>query len=168
MASLFLVAPIFPPFGRTTKPPDPELLPGIPGAEEKTAFGFPMFVDSKQDLMRQWDLEATPPRSAERATGIEETVWSWIKWQDPTGASWSREGSIIAEEIDGLLRYPNALRWGWDNFEVENSVLGHSVPVAIVYGTSDTQIFAASPNRTLPTTADGHIANQPGPPFSVQ
>ncbi|MET8355224.1 MULTISPECIES: alpha/beta hydrolase [unclassified Micromonospora] len=152
--SLFLLAPIFPPYGLGDRPPfmpppEPPVPYPLPPLPDR--FRCPMFITSRDQFMADWNAEAP-----QRETGIEDFVWNEIMKLDPVGATWGSQG---------VIRWRNSAWYGWTKSKVEsNDALGVSVPVAIVYGTSDQQINQLS--STLPSVPSD--TQKPGPPFSVE
>jgi pimeloyl-ACP methyl ester carboxylesterase len=140
VASLFLLAPVFPPYGLSNELANPPA----------SFFGFPMRLQSYQETMDQWNSDG----GAMRQSGIEAAVWKSIWMEDPFPQRW---GDVI--------RYPNWLRWGWNPNKVEsNPNLGNTVPVAIVYGYSDTQAFT----RPEVTPSSPRQPEHPGTPFNCR
>ncbi|SIM72885.1 alpha/beta hydrolase fold [Micromonospora cremea] len=149
VASLFLLAPVFPPYGLSARPiPYPV---GYP----------PMRVVNKQEMITSWNNDAA--FGAQRQPGIDDKMWGWTAMWDSTGSHWGN-----------VSRYPNTLRWGWNKAEVQNNQnLGITVPVAIVRGNSDSQIILPTdptdPNRRLPANFDDPgLTEKAGPPFNAK
>lgn len=125
---LFLLSPIFPPLGLIN---DPEILAPLPG--------FPMNITTKTEFVNGWNNDVGHAREL----GMDDAVWDEILRNDPLGRHWGHEG--------GVMRWRNVVRWGWNHYTVRtNFQLGNSVPVCIVYGQSDSQVFAKTPQRPLP------------------
>jgi len=121
--SLFLVAPMFPPLGRTDPPPT---LP-VPG--------FPTNVFSLEGFKKGWDTQVHCAN--QREPDIVDAVWKALMDIDPIGRTW---GKVQASGRPlGLSRFRNALWWGWNTeAAARDGVLGGSVPVLIAYGEHDT------------------------------
>ncbi|TYB39654.1 alpha/beta hydrolase [Micromonospora sp. AP08] len=152
VASLFLCAPAFPPWGLSEKPanPVPEL------------FGFPLKLQGKKETLAAWNFDKR--LGAEREGYVEDMVWERILEHDPKGAEWGRQ-------VGGVIRYPTRLWWGWNDAKVRaDSHLGNDVRVAIVYGTSDTQVITRRPDDGKPVL-DIDPSPRPeksGPPFDCR
>ncbi|MER7441580.1 alpha/beta hydrolase [Micromonospora avicenniae] len=160
--SLFLLAPIFPPFGYSDPPPfmtDPQSAP------EKLQ--CPMFIQdwdtdlgdpsATQSFLGSWNSEQL--MGAEREGFIAADLWANILSEDATGQSWGR----------GVNRIRNPLWWGWSKQNVvqDKVVLGKQVPVCIVYGLCDLQVFAKIRGvRELPGPGQQDLSPSAGPPFS--
>ncbi|MFJ9417717.1 alpha/beta fold hydrolase [Streptomyces sp. NPDC101227] len=131
VASLFLLAPIFPPNGRwstnTTAPfapPPGTPLPTQPESKPPAAFGFPMNLTSKAGL------QATISDKK-----LADDVWQAIMDSDSTGQKW---GGPTAGAPEGVMRWRNSYWWGWNTSTAPHgSTLGNAVPVCIVYGDQD-------------------------------
>lgn len=160
--SLFLLAPIFPPFGYSDPPPFmndlsqlvPEKLQCPMFIQDKdTDLGDPRATDS---FLGSWNAEKL--NGADRESFIAEQLWVSILSEDATGQSWGK----------GVNRIRNPLWWGWSKSKVENDtvVLGNEVPVCIVYGLCDLQVFAKTGDRKLPEPGQPDPAIAAGPPFS--
>ncbi|GAA3080403.1 hypothetical protein GCM10017562_56870 [Streptomyces roseofulvus] len=118
VASLFLLAPIFPADGSST-PPSPLPQPG-----------FPMFIGGKTGFVRALDSEVHCVD--QREPGVADAAWATIMKCDPVGSTWGPP--------TGFNRIRNFVRWGWNRTTAaQGGVLGGSVPVLIVYGDNDTQ-----------------------------
>lgn len=139
--SLFLVAPIFPPEGRPSAPGTDFGAPvPLPVSTPAGAFGYPMTVGTKGGLDRSWqnDLSCSDQREA----GMVDIVWKAIMDVDPIGAAW---GGPTPGSPEGLNRIRNSYWWGWNKTTVKlHNVLGHQVPVCIVYGENDSIVNTAS------------------------
>ncbi|MEU5299160.1 alpha/beta hydrolase [Streptomyces umbrinus] len=134
VASMFLLAPVFPPNGRwSTNPSDPFApppgtpLPTKPVTEPKAAFGFPMNLTSKAGLQavipdKEW----------------ADHVWQAIMDCDSIGQKW---GGPTPGAPEGVMRWRNSYWWGWNKSTVPHGptpgTLGSTVPVCIVYGDQD-------------------------------
>ncbi|MEU4482342.1 alpha/beta hydrolase [Micromonospora sp. NPDC023966] len=150
--SLFLLAPIFPPYGLTgpIPYPDPRLDPA--------KFGVPMTIQTCGETAGLWKLDLD--KGARRESDIEDALWKEIMKQDPLAASWGWPG------IPGVIRIRTVLRFGWNLATVTNDdALGVDVPVAIVYGESDSQVFTSPESRPLPQWGGPPLNELPGPPF---
>lgn len=131
VASLFLLAPMFPPNGRWSTniaapfaPPPGTGLPTQPESKPPAVFGFPMNLTSKAGL------QASVPDKE-----LADHVWKSIMDSDSIGQKW---GGTTAGTPEGLMRWRNSYWWGWNNSTVpHNSTLGNAVPVCIVYGDED-------------------------------
>jgi pimeloyl-ACP methyl ester carboxylesterase len=144
--SLFLLAPIFPPWG-FSGPPQNMPMPG-----------FPMTIQTKEEFLQLWNAETS--RGALREPGIENVVWESIMDNDRVGEIWGA----------GVMRIRNAVSWGWNKRIVQRSAsLGSSVPVAIVYGTQDQQANTI-PDLDLFQRPLGSPSppEHLGPPFNVR
>ncbi|MET9437174.1 alpha/beta fold hydrolase [Streptomyces sp. NPDC006551] len=131
VASLFLLAPMFPPNGRWSTntgapfaPPPGTPLPTQPESNPPAVFGFPMNLTSKAGLQANiTDKE------------LAEHVWQAIMDCDSIGQKW---GGTTAGEPEGVMRWRNSYWWGWNTSTVPHgSKLGNAVPVCIVYGDQD-------------------------------
>ncbi|MFR9778528.1 hypothetical protein ACL02O_21065 [Micromonospora sp. MS34] len=151
VGSLFLLAPAFPPWGLSDEPatPAPRL------------FGFPLKLQGKPETVAAWDYDQR--LGAQRDPHIEDTVWKQIMKHDSVGADWG-------SQVEGVLRYPTRLWWGWNKAMVEGDhYLGSDVPVAIVYGTSDTQVITRGPDdRPLLDSSTAPQVEHSGPPFDCR
>ncbi|MFE7553736.1 alpha/beta hydrolase [Streptomyces gardneri] len=128
VASLFLLAPIFPPLGTSSPPPT---LP-LPG--------FPTFVGGKTGFDAGWAAEA--PCEGQRAPGIVDAAWDGIMENDLIGSTWG--------PLTGLNRIRNFVRWGWNAATAaQDGVLGGSVPLLIAYGEHDRQVNTSPPNPNV-------------------
>ncbi|MEU7036198.1 alpha/beta fold hydrolase [Streptomyces sp. NPDC046237] len=128
--SLFLLAPIFPPDGTSTRPstlPQP---------------GPTMFLSTRWGVESGWNKELRSPD--QRELGMVEKAWAAIMENDPVGRTWGPP--------EGLNRIRNFVRWGWNRTTAaQGGVLGGGVPVLIVYGDADSQVNT-SPPSTNPET----------------
>ncbi|MFF4486001.1 alpha/beta hydrolase [Streptomyces sp. NPDC001544] len=141
--SLMLLAPIFPPNGRASRPgtdfgaPEP-----LPVSSPAAQFGYPMNISRKTDLRTAWDNELHCPD--QREPGMDEVVWSAILDNDAVGRTW---GQISGGVPEGIARFRNSYWWGWNNATVPlDGTLGTLLPVFIVYGEFDTQANHPSSN----------------------
>lgn len=126
VASLFLLAPVFPPKA-TSNPPSTLPQPG-----------FPMFLGTRPGLETAWNAELHCVD--QREAGMVERVWAAIMENDPVGRAWGPP--------EGLNRIRNFVRWGWnETTAAKGGVLGGTVPVLIVYGEHDKTV-----NTTPPST----------------
>jgi pimeloyl-ACP methyl ester carboxylesterase len=133
VSSLFLLAPIFPPDGRPSAPAT------LPVSIPPDQFGFPMRIQTRAEFQAAWDSEIHC--ADQRPTGMVDVVWNAIMDNDTLGRTWGPPS--------GVLRFRNAFTWGWTRSTVQQeSVLGTTVPVFIVYGDLDTT--ANTPIPTLP------------------
>ncbi|WP_406368986.1 alpha/beta hydrolase [Streptomyces sp. NBC_00647] len=131
VASMFLLAPIFPPNGRWSTnpakpfaPPPGTGLPTQPVSTPPAVFGFPMNLTSKAGLQA-----GIPDKS------LADHVWQTIMDSDSTGKKW---GGPTAGAPEGVMRWRNSYWWGWNTSTVPHaSTLGSTVPVCIVYGDQD-------------------------------
>ncbi|MCF3103005.1 alpha/beta fold hydrolase [Streptomyces roseoverticillatus] len=132
VASLFLLAPIFPPNGRWSTdaaapfaPPPGTALPSQPESKPPAVFGFPMNLTSKTGL------QATISDKK-----LADDVWQAIMDSDSVGKTW---GGTTAGAPEGVMRWRNSYWWGWNKSTAPyGSTLGNAVPVCIVYGDQDT------------------------------
>ncbi|WP_329254574.1 alpha/beta fold hydrolase [Streptomyces canus] len=130
VASLFLLAPIFPPNGRWSTnasapfgPPPGTPLPTKPESKPPAVFGFPMNLTSKAGI-----------QAGISDKDLADDVWQSIMDCDGTGQKWG--GSAGTPE--GVMRWRNSYWWGWNAKTVPyGSTLGSTVPVCIVYGDQD-------------------------------
>jgi hypothetical protein len=143
VSSLLLLAPIFPPHGRASKPstrfgaPDP-----LPVSTPAGQFGFPMNLSMKAEFSNAWDGEVKCPD--QRENGMVDVVWAAIIDNDAIGKTW---GPVHSGVPEGVSRVRNSYWWGWNNTTVPfDGTLGTLVPVCIVYGEFDTQANHPSPN----------------------
>lgn len=131
VASLFLLAPMFPPNGRwSTNPADPfgpppgTPLPAKPESKPPAVFGFPMNLTSKATV-----------RAGISDKELADDVWQSIMDSDSIGQKW---GGPTPGAPEGLMRWRNSYWWGWNTSTVpHDSTLGGTVPVCIVYGDQD-------------------------------
>ncbi|MFF0749571.1 alpha/beta fold hydrolase [Streptomyces sp. NPDC004267] len=139
--SLFLVAPIFPPEGRQSAPGTDFGAPvALPVSTPAGAFGYPMTVGTKNGLDLAWRKDLSCPD--QREDGIVDIVWKAMMDADPVGASW---GGTTPGSPEGLNRIRNSYWWGWNKTTVKlHNVLGHQVPVCIVYGENDSIVNTVS------------------------
>ena len=169
---LFLGAPIFPPAGL-----------GNASAAETFAtahperFGFPLNIQSKHDTQKQFEddqsIGAAPPGVASNWPTTLNPIWSGIL--TPTiGAPADEKAYDWGALVDGVLRYPTRLWWGWNEATVKtDTYLGDEIPVCIVYGESDSQAISrktdSSGKLTIDPIIDAAWTMTPlhgGPPFS--
>lgn len=130
VASVFLLAPMFPPNGRwSTKPSDPFApppgtpLPTKPVTEPPAVFGFPMNLTGKAGVQGGISDKA-----------LADDVWRLIMDCDGVGRKWG--GSTATPE--GVMRWRNSYWWGWNTSTAPHGpTLGKTVPVCIVYGDQD-------------------------------
>jgi pimeloyl-ACP methyl ester carboxylesterase len=134
--SLMLLAPIYPPQGRASRPgtdfdaPDP-----LPVSTPAAQFGYPTNLLRKTDLKTGWDNEVHC--SDQRENGMVDVVWAAIMDNDPLGRTW---GPSAGGVIEGVARFRNTYWWGWNDTTVPlDGTLGTLVPVFITYGEFDTQ-----------------------------
>jgi pimeloyl-ACP methyl ester carboxylesterase len=118
--SVLFNAPVFPPNHPRTNPPT---LP-----QE----GVAMIVQTKAGFDTGWVRELKC--DGQREEGIVNEVWKSFLEVDPIGGGW---GGKDRGNPEGLLRFRNATRWGWNTDTVSNGNLGHRVPVCIIYGEHD-------------------------------
>ncbi len=131
VASLFLLAPMFPPNGRwstnTAAPFDPPPgtpLPTQPESKPPAVFGFPMNLTSKAAFQASISDKE-----------LADHVWRAIMDSDSIGKKW---GGPTAGAPEGVMRWRNSYWWGWNTSTVPHaSTLGNAVPVCIVYGDQD-------------------------------
>lgn len=131
VASLFLLAPMFPPNGRWSTntaapfaPPTGTPLPTQPESKPPAVFGFPMNLTSKAGL-----------QAGISDKELADHVWQAIMDSDSIGKKW---GGPTAGAPEGIMRWRNSYWWGWNTSTVPHaSTLGNAVPVCIVYGDQD-------------------------------
>ncbi|MFJ6930641.1 alpha/beta hydrolase [Streptomyces nigra] len=131
VASMFLLAPMFPPNGRwstsTTDPfapPPGTSVPAQPESKPAAVFGFPMNLTSKEGL-----------QAGISDKELAEDVWQAIMDCDSDGKKW---GGTTPGEPEGVMRWRNSYWWGWNTSTVPHgSTLGSTIPVCIVYGDQD-------------------------------
>ncbi|MFF0085205.1 alpha/beta fold hydrolase [Streptomyces canus] len=135
--SLLLLAPIFPPNGRQSKPGTRWDAPvPLPQSEPASVFGFPMTLTSKTGFATAWDRDVKCHK--QREEGMVEVVWKAIMENDTTGATW---GPDVAGKPSGVMRVKNQYWWGWNSTTVPlDGILGSDVPVLIIYGDLDTTV----------------------------
>ncbi|RPF44893.1 alpha-beta hydrolase superfamily lysophospholipase [Streptomyces sp. Ag109_G2-6] len=157
--SLFLLAPIFPPQGRASKPGTDFGAPvPLPVSTPPAAFGYPMTVGTKAGLDLAWGKDLKCPD--QREPGIVDEVWKAIMAADPVGATWGGP----AGPPQGLNRIRNSYWWGWNATTVPlHGVLGGSVPVCIVYGENDTIVNTSSDLGLLYFSVPELYRRIPGP-----
>jgi pimeloyl-ACP methyl ester carboxylesterase len=131
VASMFLLAPIFPPNGRWSTntaapfaPPPGTALPTQPESKPPAVFGFPMNLTSKAGL-----------QAGISDKELADDVWQAIMDCDDIGQKW---GGSTPGAPEGVMRWRNSYWWGWNTNTVPHgSTLGNTVPVCIVYGDQD-------------------------------
>jgi pimeloyl-ACP methyl ester carboxylesterase len=131
VASLFLLAPMFPPNGRWSTnsadpfgPPPGTQLPTKPESQPAAVFGFPMNLTSKTAL-----------QAGIADKRLADGVWQAVMDSDSVGRNW---GGSQPGQPEGVLRWRNSYWWGWNKSTASHgSVLGGTVPVCIVYGDQD-------------------------------
>ncbi|MEV6814789.1 alpha/beta hydrolase [Micromonospora sp. NPDC051296] len=144
VSSLFLLAPVFPPWGFSDPPP------GGPYYA-----GFPMTIQTRSEFEAPWENEVR--NGAQRESGVNEALWSAIMQNDDLGRQWG----------GGVMRNRTAVRWGWNRREVhKNQYLGSQIPVAIVYGDRDG--LAITPRDLDMLQITRQEPEHAGPPFNVK
>jgi pimeloyl-ACP methyl ester carboxylesterase len=131
VASMFLLAPMFPPNGRWSTntsdpfaPPPGTPLPTKPESKPSAVFGFPMNLTSKAGL-----------QAGISDKELADHVWQAIMDCDSIGQKW---GGSTPGAPEGVMRWRNSYWWGWNTSTVPHgSTLGNAVPVCIVYGDQD-------------------------------
>jgi pimeloyl-ACP methyl ester carboxylesterase len=131
VASMFLLAPMFPPNGRWSTntsdpfaPPPGTPLPTKPESKPSAVFGFPMNLTSKAGLQAGFSDKE-----------LADHVWQAIMDCDSIGQKW---GGLTSGAPEGVMRWRNSYWWGWNTSTVPHgSTLGNAVPVCIVYGDQD-------------------------------
>lgn len=135
--SLLLLAPIFPPNGRQSKPGtrwDPPV--SLPVSAPPAVFGFPMTLTTKTGFATAWDRDVKCHK--QREEGMVDVVWKAIMENDATGATW---GPDLAGAPEGVMRVKNQYWWGWNSTTVPlDGTLGSDVPVLIIYGDLDSTV----------------------------
>ncbi|MFJ8595826.1 alpha/beta fold hydrolase [Streptomyces sp. NPDC093598] len=135
--SLLLLAPIFPPNGRQSKPGtrwDPPVQ--LPQSEPASVFGFPMTLTTKAGFTTAWDRDVKCHK--QREEGMVDVVWDAIMENDAVGAKW---GPDVAGKPSGVVRVKNQYWWGWNSTTVPlDDILGSDVPVLIIYGDLDSTV----------------------------
>lgn len=135
--SLLLLAPIFPPNGRQSKPGtrwDPPV--SLPVSSPASVFGFPMALTSKSGFTTAWDRDVGCHK--QREDGMVDVVWKAIMENDALGALW---GPDVAGAPEGVMRVKNQYWWGWNSTTVPlDGTLGSDVPVLIIYGDLDSTV----------------------------
>lgn len=116
---VLFVAPVFIPNSGTSAPALPQ--PGIP-----------MIVQSKTGFKNAWKNELQCP--GQREDGMLEFVWESLMKIDEIGSHW---GGAVYGQPEGVLRFRNVTRWGWNKETVGQGSLGNGVPVCIIYGEND-------------------------------
>jgi len=115
--SVLLLAPVFPPNGRASKPGTRFDAPvPLPVSDPPALYGFPMNITTK------------------------DVVWKAIMDNDEKGKTWGPDEK--PGQPQGVMRIRNSYWWGWNSATVlgdVNGILGGTVPVFIVYGDLDTQ-----------------------------
>ncbi|MFF4427500.1 alpha/beta fold hydrolase [Streptomyces sp. NPDC001549] len=138
VASLLLLAPIFPPQGRTSAPA------ALPVSTPPAVFGFPMNLGTKAGFTSQWDKEQHCHK--QRDAGMVDVVWKAIMENDSVGKAWGPKEANVPQ---GVMRIRNSVWWGWNIATVSDSTLGETVPVLIVYGDLDTQCNTSASSGPL-------------------
>ncbi|MEU4462282.1 alpha/beta fold hydrolase [Streptomyces sp. NPDC024017] len=131
VASMFLLAPMFPPNGRWSTntsdpfaPPPGTPLPTQPESQPAAVFGFPMNLTSKAGF-----------QAGISDKELAEHVWQAVMDCDSIGQKW---GGSTPGAPEGIMRWRNSYWWGWNTRTVPHgSTLGKAVPVCIVYGDQD-------------------------------
>lgn len=134
VASMFLLAPMFPPNGRWSTnasdpfgPPPGTPLPAKPETKPPAVFGFPMNLTSKAGL-----------QAGISDKELAADVWQAIMDCDDVGQKW---GGSKPGDPEGVMRWRNSYWWGWNESTVPHGptpgTLGTTVPVCIVYGDQD-------------------------------
>ncbi|WP_327279160.1 alpha/beta fold hydrolase [Streptomyces sp. NBC_01205] len=146
--SLFLLAPIFPPFGRASAPGTAFGAPvTLPVSKPEAAFGYPMTVGTKAGVDAAWQKDLKCP--GQRESTMVDELWKAIMDVDPIGATWGSAVGGPGGPAQGLNRIRNSYWWGWNSTTVPlNGTLGGTVPVCIVYGENDS-IVNTSPDLGL-------------------
>ncbi|MFD6985004.1 alpha/beta fold hydrolase, partial [Streptomyces sp. NPDC059956] len=140
--SLFLLAPIFPPQGRASKP-GTDFDPPVSLPVSTQGFGYPMTVGTKGGVDAAWLKDLKCPD--QREPGMVDEVWKAIMAVDSVGADWGPVKSPTDPSPQGLSRIRNSYWWGWNSTTVKlHDVLGDKVPVCIVYGEHDSVVNTAS------------------------
>lgn len=134
--SLLLLAPIFPPQGRASKPGTDFGAPvALPVSTPAALFGFPMHLGTKEAFASSWDRELHCAN--QREPGMVDVVWDATMDNDTVGSGWGPMEDGVAQ---GVNRIRNSYWWGWNSTTVPlHGTLGRDVPVCIVYGELDTQ-----------------------------
>ncbi|MFI9365545.1 alpha/beta hydrolase [Kitasatospora sp. NPDC053057] len=140
--TLFLLAPIFPPHGRASRPGTRFDAPGaLPVSTPPQQYGFPMNITMNAEFVHSWDVEVRCPD--QREDGMTDIVWSAVMDSDDLGRTW---GPVHPDGPEGVSRVRNSYWWGWNNSTVPlDGTLGALVPVCLVYGEFDTQAMHPSP-----------------------
>lgn len=132
VASLFLLAPMFPPNGRWSTDPTKPFAPPpgamVPDEAESTpaaVFGFPMNLTSKAGVQN-----GIPDST------LADHVWKAIMDCDAEGQKW---GGTTAGQPEGVMRWRNTYWWGWNKDTAGHGTVlgGTDVPVCIIYGDED-------------------------------
>jgi pimeloyl-ACP methyl ester carboxylesterase len=135
--SLLLLAPIFPPNGRQSKPGtrwDPPV--PLPVSAPAAVFGFPMTLTTKAGFATAWDRDVKCHK--QREEGMVDAVWKAVMENDAEGATW---GPDLAGAPEGVMRVKNQYWWGWNSTTVPlDGTLGSDVPVLIIYGDLDSTV----------------------------
>ncbi len=137
--SVLLLAPVFPPNGRASKPGTRFDAPvPLPVSDPPALYGFPMNITTKDAFESSWDTEQHCPR--QREDNMVDVVWKAIMDNDEKGKTWGPDEK--PGQPQGVMRIRNSYWWGWNSATVlgdVNGILGGTVPVFIVYGDLDTQ-----------------------------
>jgi pimeloyl-ACP methyl ester carboxylesterase len=138
--SVLLLAPVFPPDGRKSKPGTRFDAPvPLPVSTPAVVFGFPMNIGTPAAFKNSWDTEQHCLR--QREDGMVDVVWNAIMANDQVGSGW---GTAPSGELQGVNRIRNSFWWGWNSATVPlDGILGGAVPVLIVYGDLDIQANTA-------------------------
>jgi pimeloyl-ACP methyl ester carboxylesterase len=138
--SLLLLAPIFPPSGRQSKPGtrwDPPV--PMPVSTPAAVFGYPMTLGTKAGFAAAWDKDVKCHK--QRDDGMVEVVWKAIMENDDLGATWGPDVEGTPGEPEGVMRVKNQYWWGWNSTTVPlDGILGSDVPVLIIYGDLDSTV----------------------------
>ncbi|WAZ19278.1 alpha/beta hydrolase [Streptomyces cinnabarinus] len=142
--SLLLLAPVFPPNGRQSKPGTRWEAPvDLPVKTPEAVFGFPMTLSTKAGVQATWDRDLKCRR--QREEGMVDVVWKAIMENDSIGATWGPEAEGAPGVPGGVMRVKNPYWWGWNSTTVGlDGILGADVPVLIIYGDLDSIVNTAS------------------------
>ncbi|MGP3954039.1 alpha/beta fold hydrolase [Streptomyces sp. 7N604] len=158
--SLLLLAPMFPPKGRASKPGTRFDAPvPLPVSAPAATFGFPMNLTTKNGFQSFWDREQHCPN--QREDGMVDVVWKAIMENDEVGKGW---GPKEGRAPQGVMRVRNSFWWGWNAATVPlDDTLGNAVPVLIMYGALDSLVNTSPDLGQLHFSVPALYKTIPGP-----
>jgi pimeloyl-ACP methyl ester carboxylesterase len=98
--SLLLLAPIFPPKGRASKPGTRFDAPvPLPVSAPPAVFGFPMSLTTKTGFASAWDSQLHCPK--QREDGMVDVVWKAFMENDKEGKGWGPKEGKVTQGVMG-------------------------------------------------------------------